>query len=241
MRKPESDPADPLSYSEPGLDKILEILRAHPADIITFQEAHTNSKAGQIGEIARALGCEFVNDAYDRSHLAPGESLSQGIISRFRMTEHHFELFLNPNLETIGPRGERWLSHDKGATSSVLELGNDLRLNVKTCHSVPLRKFRADPLSEKLKELREDMAKKLRPEGEHFLLQGDLNFDDYSLKPFLPGLFEAGTEEVIQNEPTTPKGRRYDHILYRGIKHIRSLVLADALTDHFPIYSEFEA
>ena len=83
------------------------------------------------------------------------------------------------------------------------------------------------------------MTEKLKPESDLYLYQGDLNFNEFSLKTFLPDLLINDVQEVILSEPTTPKGKKYDHILYRHLKHLKSLVISDTLTDHFPIYSEF--
>jgi endonuclease/exonuclease/phosphatase (EEP) superfamily protein YafD len=84
------------------------------------------------------------------------------------------------------------------------------------------------------------MAEKLTPTTEKYIYQGDLNYNDSSIAEYLPKLIEAGIREVILTEPTTPKGRKYDHVLYRGVTHLKSTIISDVLTDHFPIYSEFE-
>lgn len=241
IRKPEDDPNDGSVYVNDALDSVIETLKKHSPDIITIQECHTDDKSGQAQTIAGALGLKFVaNDVYDKSHLEKDQGLSQAIISRFPIENHTFNFFKNPKLELIRPNGEKWICHDKGATSCLLVLPGEKTLNVKTSHAVPFRKFGVDPLGEEMRPIIEDMESKLRPESESFLYQADLNFNDFSVKSFLPGLFEAGVQEVVLDRPTTPKGRKYDHVLFRNLKHLKSVVIEDVLNDHFPIYSEFE-
>jgi endonuclease/exonuclease/phosphatase (EEP) superfamily protein YafD len=241
IRNQADDPTDPLVYRFSALDQIINVMKKYNPDIITIQESHSNEKGNQASEIAKALGLEFVaNDVYDKSHLEEGQGLSQATISRFPIEKHNFIFFHNPKFETLSPTGEHWVSHEKGVTSCWVNLGGDLILNVKGSHSFPYRRFNVDPLSEAILELRKDMAEKLKPEANLYLYQGDLNYNDFTLVDFLPGLLQNGVVEVILTEPTTPKGRKYDHIIYRGLKHLSSQVISNALTDHFPIISEFE-
>ena len=232
---------DPLVYKHDALGALIDVLKKHNPDIITIQESHTDDGANQAAIIAKELGLEFVaNDVYDESHLEPGQGLSQAVISRFPIKNHSFLMFYNPHLETLSPTGERWLSHDKGVTTCLVDLGNGITMNVKTSHSFPYRRFHIEPFDEKLIPLRADMAEKLKPDSDIYLYKGDLNYNEYSVEPLLPDLIKDGIKEVILSEPTTPKGRKYDHVIYKGIRHINSVVINDTLTDHFPIYSEFD-
>jgi len=240
IRRPDSDPMDPLSYCVDALDSIADTLSSLGPDIITIQEAHSGRERKQIEYLAHQLGIRnFVEDIYDSSHLEEGQDLSQGIISRFPIRAHSFQLFYNPKLETIGPKGERWTSHDKGVSGCMIAAGEG-ELNLKTSHSFPARRYKVDPLGEEIGELRKDMAVKLKPEADRYLYQGDLNYNEWSVKPFLPDLFESGVTEVVLDQPTTPKGRKYDRIIFRNLEHLASVVIKNVLTDHFPIYSEFE-
>lgn len=242
IRKPSDDPADTLSYRNNALDAIIGTLEQYEPDIITLQEAHSGEDGTQAEKIAQKLGLGFwINDVYAESHLEKNQKLSQAIISRFPIQNHSFKFFLNPKLETTGLAGDRWISHDKGVTSCVIKGIGNISLNVKTSHSVPYRKFNnIDPFGEIMTPVRNDMAEKLIPEADYYLYQGDFNYDNASVKSFLPKLFDIETKEVILDRPTTPKGRWYDHVLYRKIQHVKSIVITDVLTDHFPIYSEFE-
>ena len=111
---------------------------------------------------------------------------------------------------------------------------------MRTTHFVPFRKFGRDLKEDALKDIREDIIKKIMCNKKEFLLQGDFNYNDVSLKSFLPEIFSDEVQEIILDEPTTVRNKRYEHIIYKGLKHLSSKVISDVLTDHFPIYSEFE-
>lgn len=241
VRKTDDDPEDFLAFRNDALDSIIATLKIYNPDIVTIQECHTDNNRKQAEVIAKGLGLEyFVNDIYDKSHLEEGQGLSQAIISRFPIQNKKFSFFTNPKFEIIGPDGKQWVSHDKGVTSCVLNITDDTSLNIKASHAIPFGRFQVDPFADEALDLRRDMTEKLQPDADLFLYQGDLNFNDYSIKKFLPDLFRDGLEEVVLSEPTTPKGRKYDHILFKNLKHVKSSVNSSVLTDHFPIYSEFE-
>jgi len=228
-------------YDVDDVAHIVELLKKHNPDIITLQETHADNKIVQAEIIAKEIGLPYsTNDVYDKSHIEEGQGLGQAIISRFPISEHNFKLFFNPHFEVAGPDGSKWISHDKGVSKCLFEIGMNTKVQIATLHLIPFRKFEIDPLEEKFRNLRDNIAELSSPSSNTFLLQGDFNFDDSSLKSFLPALFEKGVSEVLLDDPTTPKGRKYDHVVYGGLKHIRSEVLSDVLTDHFPVLSEFE-
>ena len=105
---------------------------------------------------------------------------------------------------------------------------------------VPFAKASVDPLGPQARELREDICCKIEPLLENYLLQGDFNFDNESLRSFLPTIFRNGVKEVIQTDFTGPLGFRSDHIIYRGLTLVKSNVFNKIQTDHFPIITEFE-
>lgn len=241
VRKTDDNPIDPLSYCIDDLDSFIDLLKKHTPDIITIQESHSNKTDNQANKIADALGYKyFINDVYDSSHLEKGMSLNQAIISVFPIKNSEFELFFNPKFETLGPRGEHWVSHEKGISSCLIEIEKDKVLQIKTSHSFPYRRFHIDPLSKETLQLRNDMVRKIKPSNDLFLYQGDLNLDFESLQEVLPDLLVNGMNEVILEEFTTPKGKKYDHVLYKGIKHVSSKIITDVLSDHYPVISEFE-
>ena len=228
-------------YDLDGMTHVVELLRKYNPDIITLQETHADEKVVQAEIIAKEIGLPYsTNDVYDKSHIEDGQGLGQAIISRFPISEHNFKLFLNPRFETAGPSGGIWISHDKGVSKYIVGLGKKNTVQVATLHLIPFRVFGINPLEEKFEYLRKNIVELASPSSNTFLLQGDFNFDETSLKQFLPDLLNQNISEVLLDRPTTPKDRKYDHVLFRGLKHIRSEVIADVLIDHFPVYSEFE-
>src|SRR3989344_2982358 len=239
IRKENDPPGGP--YADDGIAHIQQILEKYNADIITFQETHADDKIVQAEIIAKDINLSYTaNDIYDKSHIEDGQGLGQAIISRFPISEHDFKLFFNPHFETSTPSGGIWISHDKGVSRWNVDLGKGKIIEVATLHLIPFRVFGINPLEEKFESLRKNIAELASPSSDTFLLQGDFNFDDTSLKQFLPDLLNQTESEVLLDKPTTPKDRKYDHVLYRELKHIRSEVITDVLTDHFPVYSEFE-
>ena len=73
------------------------------------------------------------------------------------------------------------------------------------------------------------------------LIQGDFNIDRPGVQPYLRQLFaRAGLAEVAIDDPTTPGGRRYDHILYRGLALKSKRIVPGVRTDHYPVIATFE-
>ena len=235
----ENDPVEG-PYREDGMNYIEVVLKKYNPDIITLQETHTDEKIIQANILAQKLHLpHMVNDVYDTSHIEQGQGLGQAIISRFPLRDHQFHFFINPNLTMLQENGETWTTHDKGVSSCFIQIEYKL-LKVATLHLVPFRKFNVDPTDITFTELRRNITDLLLPKQDQFLLQGDFNFDNDSLEALLPDILHQNVSEILQKEPTTPKGRKYDHILFRGIKLIHSEVISNVLTDHFPVYSEFE-
>jgi len=234
---------EPISqdYSCNGIDEIITFLNKLNPDFITLQETHTNLEKHQVEIISKALNLPYyINDIYDKSHLDTGSHLGQAIISRYPIVNHEFQFFINPKYETIGPDGSKWISHNKGITSATIQLPNSKTLQVQVLHLVPFRKFGVDPLDLSTEKLREDITKKINVDS-MFLLQGDFNFNHESIEVFLPKIFsDKNTNEIKIDSPTTPRGRRYDHVVYRGIKLLEHSIVDQVLTDHYPIVSDFE-
>lgn len=241
VRDPAADINVLASYATDGLEVIITQLKLLEPDIITLQEIHADDMLNQVEAIAKALGLPyFVSDFYADSHVEAGQKLGQGIISRFPLSGHTFVLFKNPKLSITWEDGGTATSHDKGVTSCILQIG-DVSLMVKTLHSVPFRRFQVDPMTETGQAILADMRAKLESPEPHLLIQGDfnLNFDRY--KPVWPQLFSGQLMEIPQEMPTTPKGRKYDHVLYRGLTPKESSAIEPrALTDHFPVVTIFE-
>lgn len=227
-----------IGGAETGLENIISTLKHVNPDIITFQEIH-EGKVSQTKEISKALGLpHFVVDSYGSSHIDKRSKLSQSILSRFPLSNHRFQLFINPGYQII-IEGKPYPCHDKGVTKVVAAL-EDKMINIQTLHMVPFAKASVDPLGPLASELREDICRKIEPLLENYLLQGDFNFDNESLRPFLPTIFRNGVKEVLQTGFTGPLCFKSDHIIYRGLTLVKSNVFNKIQTDHFPIITEFE-
>src|SRR5690606_1462459 len=150
---------------------------------------------------------------------------------------HTFELFLNPHFEAIWEDGSKALSHDKGVTSCTVDV-NGVSLDIKTLHLIPFRRFNIDPHSNDAEAVLKDVQDKLINEGQNTLIQGDFNLDFSTLKFILP-TFMQNMEEVIRNQPTNPKGRKLDHVVFRGLNLESSATINEVLTDHYPVVTKF--
>lgn len=239
IRTPDSDPTNYDIYKQEGLEHIIAVIKECKPDIVTLQETHASPAFVQAMEISMQTGLpNKVNVSYDRSHIDKQQDLGQAVLSRFPITRYFSTKFLNPKYEITRPNGEVWISHDKGITECELKIENKMVI-VYSLHLIPFQYFEVDHLGERAKELRADIAKKLKIKSD-CLIQGDFNIDGPSLKEFMPEWFKAGLQEILQDAPTRPKGQSHDHVLYKGLKLKSSKVIESVLTDHFPIYSEFE-
>lgn len=241
IKKAKDDSTDVESYKYEGIDYIIDKLKSYNPDIITMQETHANDECTQAEVLSKELSLPyFFNDVYDYSHKEDGQKLGQAIISRFSLDSHNFELFINPRLRIIRPNGEEWITHNKGISTCMIEVADNYRLYIQTLHLVPFLKFGVEPLSEELKSIRKSISDKVLSNKVPFVLQGDFNYDDDRIKKFLPEIFTEEMKEIKLNNPTTPRGRKYDHIIYSGLK-ISSFRIDDSvLTDHYPLCVEFE-
>lgn len=239
IRKPGTDGKDFATYTEPGLDYIAEIIRRYDVDIVTLQESHKDTKLDQLENLAFSTGLQyFVHDSYDVSHIDSSQQLGQGILSRFPITAHRFDLMTNPHIR-FEMGGKTWVTHDKGVTKVELALTANTPCTVMTSHMIPFRKLEIDPLSQAARAVRDDFNRLSASTVKYQLMASDYNIDGDLMHQFAPGIFEAGSREVSLEVATTPRGRKYDHIIYRGLQLERNMVLVDALTDHFPVYAEF--
>ena len=227
------------SYSQDGLGQIIAWLRDQNPDIIILQETHAANGLSQPEAIAKALGYEgWVNDDWADSHIEAGQRLGQGVVSRQPIASHDFEWFPNPNLEAVWEDGTIAKTHDKGRSRCYVQITPDQTLLVETLHTTPLHRFNVKLTDDTAKKIFAGISSKLVAAGTG-TIQADFNVDAESLREFFPALFEAGFGEVAQTEVTTPKGERYDHVLYRGLKVLDSKVDSSGKTDHYPIVTRF--
>ena len=243
IRNVNTNPESENSYSVDGMEYIFDLIKKYSPHIITLEESHANDTLIQAKLLADKL-CypDFTNDVYDQSHVETGWGLGQSIISRFPISNHNFNFFFNPKYEVERPNGGHWTSHDKGLTSCRVKLENGIEIVVMALHMIPFKSFNVDPLSDLAGEVRRDVVSKiLKVVGNGpFILQGDFNFNSDSISELLPGVIDNLTHEVPLKDATTPKGRKYDHIVYRGLNLKSTIIDSKVLTDHYPIVVEFE-
>lgn len=231
------DPERLSSYSEEGIEHIIDVIGTEEPDIVTLQETHPSQPA----EIASALGYKYwVNHAISQSHIDPGHQIGHGLVSRLPVKHDTFEEFANPLWKTDWEDGTKAVSHPKGISTYDVELAGDELLLVQNLHLIPFRRFGIDQTSADAAPVLRDVEAKVGRYAGKRLLQGDFNLNAVSLRPLLPGLFEADLEEVEQEEATTPKGHRIDHVLFAGVAVVKSVVVKSVFTDHYPIVTTFE-
>lgn len=238
IRGAEDDPNAYGIYCQEGLESIIEALKTYQPDIVTLQETHQSDEGDQAKILSEALGLpHFVSDPYDTPHIDPTQKLSQAILSRFPIRQHSFEFFFNPPYRKTMSDGEEWVSHNKGISTVEIEVqGREVVL--QTLHMIPYRKFDVDFNDKNGSMVRESIEKQIEISRSPYLLQGDFNHSDISA--LLPGVFKNGLEEGAEKLPTTPRGRLYDHVLFRGLTLTSQTIDSNVLNDHFPIVSTFE-
>ena len=241
IRKESNDAMGAENYKYEGIDYIVDKLKSYNPDIITLQETHANNKFVQAEFLSKKLNLPyFFNDIYDHSHIESAQELGQAIISRFPLNNHSFEFFINPKLKITRLNGEEWTTHNKGISTCVVKINNNFKLYIQTLHLVPFSSFGTKPLSRKLKGIRTSISDKVLKNKSPFILQGDFNYNNDSIKKFLPGIFTQKMKEVRLSNPTTPKGRKYDHVIYRGLRVSSFKIDDNILTDHYLLYAELE-
>lgn len=238
IRRAEDDPNADGMYCQEGLASIVELLKTYQPDIVTLQETHQNEQGDQAKVLSEALGLPyFVTDSYDTSHIDPTQKLSQAILSRFPIRQHSFEFFFNPPYKKTMDDGREWTSHNKGISTAEIDVQGK-EIVVQTLHMIPYRKFDVDFNDKNGSMVRESIEKQIEITRSPYLLQGDFNHPDIPV--LLPGVFKRGLEEGAVQLPTTPRGRIYDHVLFRGLTLTSQAIDSNVLNDHFPIVSSFE-
>jgi endonuclease/exonuclease/phosphatase family metal-dependent hydrolase len=234
-----SDPDLLASYNEDGLDAIIGLLESEKPDIITLQEIQVNSTKDQAKEIADRLGYTYVRDIISDSHIDTDCELGHAILTRYEIISHSYGFFTNPNVEIEWEDGSTASSFDKGYSTCVLKIDNR-EVAVTTLHLVPFRRFDIDIHSDMAKSILKNVQDTINDDHSPWLIQGDFNINDSQLESYLPRLFNENTTEIALEQPTTPKDRKYDHIILRGGKLLNHKVISDVLTDHYPVVAEVE-
>ena len=102
---------------------------------------------------------------------------------------------------------------------------------------VPFRSVGLEFDSETARNILASVESELSGDYSYELIQGDFNIHSEKVRSYFEGLFkDSALDEIELNEPTTPKGRMYDHVLYRGLELKKFIVDSSVKTDHFPEY-----
>lgn len=239
VRQAGSDVHNDFSYKRNGLAVIKKVLSKYQPDIIFLQEVHRDRTCSQTKELANFLNTPYyLEHKYTISHLDDNQDLCLAIISRFSIRQSRFKLFKNPKIIFVF-HGKKVTAHNKGVLSCFVSIKNK-SLCLESLHLFPFRRWSLDPMSRLAGEIKRDILQKIKTRAKNFILAGDYNYNDARVKNYLPCLFKEKVKEIVLSQPTTPKGRCYDHVVYRGLRLKKCKVINSVLTDHFPVYCEFE-
>lgn len=238
--KPGEDPGLLASYSEEGLNDVAAKLIEIDPDIIALQEVEGSEETNQIVHIAERMGREYYfYDPTSKSHIDTSQSLGNGIISRYPVSEHQAGLFLNPNVE-FDLEGQKVKSHDKGYGLCLVDF-NGYQIRTGTLHLLPFRMMGIELDSEVAMDIYESVADELQFESDLVLMQGDFNIDDSMVGDYMATLFNRqDLSEITLGQPTTPKNRKYDHVLYKGLLLTSVAIDPSVMTDHYPVTCTFQ-
>ena len=238
--KSDADPLDPASYSGDGMDSIIEIIRREDPDVITLQETHEAGDQCQPGIIASSLGYKFwLNHTTDGSFIDASMQIGQAVISRYPIISSGFSPFRNPRFNVIKD-GELIYSKNGGLTTCIVEVPSGMRVQIRTFHMVPFHFFGVELNARPALDVLSEVEMLLTSDAEsRTIIQADFNINSSTLREYFPKTFAAGCDEIVQTDPTTPREKYLDHVIYRGLVMERTRVIHQCRTDHFPIVAEF--
>lgn len=225
-------------YDFEDIKYFIKELKAVNPDIICFQEIHVSDKNDQPKIIADSLGFQHVaTHSIADSHLKDNEKLSISIISRFPIISSKFNILPNPNLEFIW-KGKKAFSHDKGFLESIIDYkGTNIR--ILSGHMVPFRNFGKNFLDDEFKEIRNQIEKIILDEKMPKIICADMNFDE-KIDNLIPNVFENNFKSILKDNPTTPKGRKYDKIIVSKEWESTNSDIIESKTDHFLCFADIE-
>jgi len=225
-------------FNEENLDYFVEEIKKINPDIICLQETHTSENTNQPKEIAKKLGYKhFRTKKVSDSHLKIDEKLSLAIISKLPIVSSNFFKLPNPNMEFIW-RNKKVMSHNKGILETKIKYNNKV-IRIFSGHMVPFRKFGRDFLEDDFSNIRNKIEKIILKEKIPTIFCADMNFNG-DIKKLLPNVFEKKFQSVLNNKPTTPKGRSYDKIiLSKEWEKINSKIVVGK-ADHYLCYTNLK-
>lgn len=234
------DPLDSDSYTEDGIDSIKELIEREDPHVITLQETHEAGSYCQPEIIAEKLGYKFwLNHKTERSFIDASMHIGQAVISRYPIISSNFLPFTNPKFDVLKD-GELIRSKNGGLTTCIVEFPSGHRVQIRTFHMVPFHFFNvelnAKPALDTLGKVERWLLSSAKSPA---TIQADFNIDCSTIREYFPKLFVTGYDEIVQTDPTTPRGKCLDHFIYKGLIMESTRVIKQCLTDHFPIVAEF--
>ncbi len=224
-------------FNTEDINYFIDELKKIQPDVICFQEIHVSENNNQPKVIAKALGYKFFKtETIADSHLKDGEKLSIAVISKYPIISSKFNKLPNPNLEFIW-NGEKAFSHDKGFLEVVINY-QDTRITVLSGHLVPFHKFERDFLADEFKNIRTKIEKIICHNKMPTVVGADLNFEDtYQL---IPNVLNQGFKFILNNEPTTPKDRKYDKIIISSDWVFANSKIIQGKADHYLCFADID-
>lgn len=236
-----ADPTLLSSYTENGLDAIIDLLGREQPDVITLQETHQSEGYCQTEIIADDIGYSYwVNDACDDSFIEKGQRIGQAVISRYPIIEKRFTPFTNPGFSFTDENGNEIASKNGGLTTCIIEFPDANLIQVETFHMTPFHFFGVDLESEQARNVLREVQSLIGKCQQSTIIQADFNLNFPSVSHLLQETIGFGIQEIIQEQTTTPGGKRLDHVLYAGMEVLTSEALRTVKTDHYPVLTRFQ-
>ncbi len=223
-------------YDFEDINYFIKELKAINPDIVCFQEIHLSEKNNQPKIIADSLNFQYIaTHSIADSHLKDNEKLSISIISRFPIISSKFNMLPNPNLQFIW-RGKKAFSHDKGFMEAIVDY-KGVNVKVLSGHMVPFRKFAKNFLDDQFKEIRDKVEQIILHDKMPKIICADMNFDK-EIEKLIPNVFNNGFKFILNGNPTTPKGKKYDKIIISKEWEFASSNIINGKADHFLCFAD---
>ncbi|MBU1016614.1 MAG: endonuclease/exonuclease/phosphatase family protein [Patescibacteria group bacterium] len=199
-----------LQFNLERLEYFINELKKIRPDIVCLQEIHVSKNNNQPQIIAKALGFNYIKTkSVSDSHQKAGEKLAISIVSKFPIISSKFHKLANPNLEFIW-KGNKAFSHNKGFIEAKISY-KDAAIRILSGHMLPFHLFGRDFLEDAFKGIRNQIENIILEGNTPTIIGADMNFED--IYKLVPNIFERGFKSVLDNTPTTPKGKRLDKII----------------------------
>jgi endonuclease/exonuclease/phosphatase family metal-dependent hydrolase len=234
---------DSLNYEQDNLLYFEQQIQRVNPHIVALQEAHTNDEdheQTQVGIIAKNLDYKyFENHPYGRSHIKEGNKLSLATLSKFPIVNSFFHKIPNPNLTTVRPNGDTWVTFDVGFLISTISY-NEQEITVMNCHLAPFHYFKRDYNELEFQNIRDDITNLLMKFSKKpTIVLGDFNYAE--LRKILPEIFlNEDYREAFENVETTPGKGQQDHILYTSQWNLEKHEIRKANSDHHLCIADFK-